>query len=207
MTPQPSAPNLSFQDMRRHADPLGDGTIARILGDWPTQGWPADDAPQWRRIAEVNRLFGEWADNASLAHWHAPSTVLGEEAAQALTDYVQQAQALPPWADPQKIQRAERLFMEHGALSCILLFCSSLPECYVRPDLADVLHTAGQLEQHTEYRIRSTAAMIFPVMMRGGLDAMGGAGIAQTLKVRLIHSTIRNLILRGAPPPMPCRPA
>ena len=186
--------------MRRHADPLGDGTIARILGDWPAQGWPADDAPQWRRIAEVNRLFGEWADNASLAHWHAPSTVLGQEAAQALTDYVQQAQALPPWADPQKIQRAERLFMEHGALSCILLFCSSLPECYVLPDLADVLHTAGQLEQHTEHRIRSTAAMIFPVMMRGGLDANGGAGIAQTLKVRLIHSTIRNLILRGAPP-------
>lgn len=207
MTPQPSAPNLSFQDMRRHADPLGDGTIARILGDWPAQGWPADDAPQWRRIAEVNRLFGEWADNASLAHWHAPSTVLGQEAAQALTDYVQQAQALPPWADPQKIQRAERLFMEHGALSCILLFCSSLPECYVLPDLADVLHTAGQLEQHTEHRIRSTAAMIFPVMMRGGLDANGGAGIAQSLKVRLIHSTIRNLILRGAPPPMPCRPA
>jgi hypothetical protein len=70
----------------------------------------------------------------------------------------------------------------------------------VLPDLADVLHTAGQLEQHTEYRIRSTAAMIFPVMMRGGLHAPGGAGIAQTLKVRLIHSTIRNLILRGAPP-------
>ena len=200
MTPPPSAPDLSLQDMRRHADPLGDGTIARILGDWPTQGWPADDAPQWQRIAEVNRLFGEWADNASLLHWHAPSTVLGQEAAQALTDYVQQAQALPPWADPQKIQRAERLFMEHGALSCILLFCSSLPECYVLPDLADVLHTAGQLEQHTEHRIRSTAAMIFPVMMRGGLDANGGAGIAQSLKVRLIHSTIRNLILRGAPP-------
>ena len=116
MTPPPSAPDLSLQDMRRHADPLGDGTIARILGDWPAQGWPADDAPQWRRIAEVNRLFGEWADNASLAHWHAPSTVLGQEAAQALTDYVQQAQALPPWADPQKIQRAERLFMEYGAV-------------------------------------------------------------------------------------------
>jgi hypothetical protein len=200
MTPPISAPDIPLQDMRRHADPLGDGTIARILGDWPARGWPGDDAPQWKRIVEVNRLFGAWVDNASLAHWQAPSAVLGQEAAQALTDFVQQAQALPPWVDPQKIERAERLFVEHGALSCILLFCSSLPECYVLPDLADVLHTAGQLEQHTEYRIRSTAAMIFPVMMRGGLDANGGAGIAQTLKVRLIHSTIRNLILRGAPP-------
>lgn len=211
MTQSTASPDPSLQDMRRHADPLGDATIARILGDWPAQGWPGDDAPQCLRIAEVNRLFGEWTDNASLAHWQAPSTVLGQEAAQALTDYVRQAQVLPPWADLQKIQRAERLFMDHGALSCILLFCSSLPECYVLPDLADVLHTAGQLEQHTEYRIRSTAAMIFPVMMRGGLEAPRGAGVAQILKVRLIHSTIRNLILRGAPaqalqaarPPLP----
>lgn len=200
MTPPTAAPAHPLQDLRRHADPLGDRTVAAIVGDWPAHGWPGDDAPQWKRIAEVSRLFGEWTDNASLAHWRAPSAVLGEEAAQALTDYVRQAQVLPPWADLSKIQRAERLFMDHGALSCILLFCSSLPECYVLPDLADVLHTAGQLEQHTEYRIRSTAAMIFPVMMRGGLEAPRGAGIAQTLKVRLIHSTIRNLILRGAPP-------
>ena len=60
MTPLPFAPDIPLQDMRRHADPLADGTIARILGDWPAQGWPTDDAPQWRRIAEVNRLFGEW---------------------------------------------------------------------------------------------------------------------------------------------------
>ncbi|MCB2042404.1 MAG: DUF2236 domain-containing protein, partial [Rhodoferax sp.] len=65
-------------------------------------------------------------------------------------------------------------FYEYGPLSCILLFCASLPECYVLPDLATVLHRAGQLEQHTEYRIRSTAAMIFPVMMRGGLSDASG---------------------------------
>ena len=100
--------------------------------------------------------------------------------------------------------------MDYGALSCVLLFCSSLPECYVIPDLASVLHSAGQLEQHTEHRIRSTAAMIFPVMMHGGLTQPAGAGVAQVLKVRLIHATIRNLILRGAPvpgaPPGPVAP-
>ena len=66
--------------------------------------------------------------------------------------------------------------MDHGALSCILLFCASLPECYVVPDLSSVLHTTGQLEQNTEYRIRSTAAMIFPVMLHGGLSHRG-AGV------------------------------
>ena len=43
-----------------------------------------------------------------------------------------------------------------------------------------------------------TAAMIFPVMMKGGLAA-NGSGVAQVLKVRLIHATIRNLILHDSP--------
>jgi ER-bound oxygenase mpaB/B'/Rubber oxygenase, catalytic domain len=116
-----------------------------------------------------------------------------------LQRYLREGQTLPPWADRVKIERAEVLFMDYGALSCTLLFCASLPECYVIPDLSAVLHAAGQLEQHTDYRIRSTAAMIFPVMMKGGLGQPGGSGVAQILKVRLIHATIRNLLLRGAP--------
>jgi hypothetical protein len=41
--------------------------------------------------------------------------------------------------------------------------------------------------------------MIFPVMMEGGLTRPEGGGIAQILKVRLIHATIRQLLLRGRP--------
>jgi hypothetical protein len=80
-----------------------------------------------------------------------------------------------------------------------VLFCASLPECYVVPDLAAVLHATGQLEDRAEHRIRTTGAMIFPVMMAGGLTQPDGSGIAQILKVRLIHATIRNLLLRGSP--------
>jgi len=199
-----------MENMQHHADPLADQTIAQILGPWPA-GDVAADAPQWAHIDTVNLLFGQWTDNAALTHWTAqPGPVranLGGQTvegcvtpamAAALNTYVQTAQVLPPWADARKIERAEKLFMEHGALSCILLFCASLPECYVIPDLSSVLHTSGQLEQNAEYRIRSTAAMIFPVMMHGGLS-LRGAGAAQVLKVRLIHATIRNLILHGSP--------
>ena len=41
--------------------------------------------------------------------------------------------------------------------------------------------------------------MIFPVMLRGGLTTPDGGGVAQVLKVRLIHATIRHLIMRGNP--------
>ena len=183
--------------MQHHADPLADKTIAAILGDWP-QGAVAVDAPQWARLDTVNRLFGQWTDNASLVNWTAQGEGVDDAMAQALHSYLQAGQVLPQWADAHKIARAEKLFMDHGALSCILLFCASLPECYVIPDLASVLQTSGQLEQNAEYRIRSTAAMIFPVMMHGGLD-QSGAGVAQVLKVRLIHATIRNLIVHGSP--------
>jgi hypothetical protein len=180
------------------ADPLADATAARLIGPWP-DSVAHEDAPQWQRIASVNRCFAQWGTNANLNLWRAADADLLPEQAQALDDYLRQGQQLPDWADPVQIERAERIFMEQGALSCMLLFCASLPQCYVVPDLSSVLHTAGQLEQHTEHRIRSTAAMIFPVMLQGGLTRPDGSGIAQVLKVRLIHATIRHLILRGTP--------
>ena len=174
------------------ADPHADNAIARIFG--------SDlEAPssQWDRLAIVNRQLAQWQTNDGLAGWQAGADVPAPLAA-ALEDYVRTARQLPGWADPAKIARAETLFMDMSMTSCTLLFCASLPECYVIPELAGVLHAAGQLEQHADYRIRSTAAMIFPVMMHGGLLGAGG-GVAQALKVRLIHATIRHLMLRGAP--------
>jgi hypothetical protein len=172
------------------ADPLADDTIAAILA--------GHDGSQWEAIGIVNRLLGQWQSNAAVASWRAPADTPAPIAA-ALEAYLAAGCALPPWAEPALIARAEELFFDMSMLSCSLLFCASLPECYVVPDLAGVLHVAGQLEAHCDYRVRSTAAMIFPVMMRGGLTSPEGGGIAQILKVRLIHATIRHLILRGNP--------
>lgn len=193
-----------LKQARLHADPLADQTIQSILGDWPQlpENIPynaLEHNSQWQRIASVNRQFDEWSSNADIANWPSAKATPEPAIELPLQAYLQAGLALPAWAEPAKIERAETLFMEYGALSCSLLFCSSLPECYVLPDLSAVLHAAGQLEQHTDHRIRSTAAMIFPVMMKGGLCQADGSGVAQILKVRLIHATIRNLILRGSP--------
>lgn len=183
--------------MTREADPLADRTVADIIGPWSD----AEGAmgPGMARLGQATRLMALWTTNASLRTWTAQAAHADPQVVAALRAYVDQAGQLPAWARPDDVEAAEALFMDYGPLSCTLLFCASLPECYVLPHLSEVLHVAGQLEAHTEYRIRQTAAMVFPVMMQGGLTRPEGGGIAQVLKVRLIHATIRHLILRGAP--------
>ncbi|MFK3736995.1 oxygenase MpaB family protein [Massilia sp. TN1-12] len=181
---------LAADNPALRADPLADAAIARALG-------PAGGAgPDLAAIGLLNAEIARWQHNRDLDGWRA-SPGLPPHMAGALEDYVAAARALPAWADTDAIARAEDLFMDMSMASCTLLFCASLPQCYVMPDLAAVLHAAGQLERHTDYRVRSTAAMIFPVMLRGGLTDPDGGGVAQALKVRLIHATIRHLILRG----------
>lgn len=196
----------ALERMQRVADAPADDAVARIVGSWrrlpadaDAQTLQAAHGDQWRRLGQATALLNELGPNGALAQWQAKTDGVDADVAEAVQDFVRARQALPHWADAAKLQRAETLFIEHGPLSCILLFCASLPACYVLPDLAAVLHRAGQLEQHTEYRIRSTAAMIFPVMMQGGLSEASGTGRGQILKVRLIHAVIRNLILHGHP--------
>ena len=197
---------LLLDRLRHVADTPADDAVAAIVGDWQVLAPDADaqalrDAhgEQWKKLAQATALLNTLGANGTLATWPGQPPEVEDDVFRAVQGFVHAQQALPGWADTAKLQRAETLFYEYGPLSCILLFCASLPECYVLPDLATVLHRAGQLEQHTEYRIRSTAAMIFPVMMRGGLSDASGAGLGQILKVRLIHATIRNLILHGHP--------
>lgn len=189
-----SAPtDAQLAQLRFVADPPADDAVAAML-----RAWPEHEADNLLRLAAANRAIASWKTNADLAGWRAPAGT-PPPVADAMAAYLQAANHLPDWADPALIQRAERLFMEEGVLSCTLLFCASLPECYVLPDLAEVLQTTGQLEKRTEHRIRATAAMIFPVMLEGGLLSPQGSGVAQVLKVRLIHAMVRHLVLHGAP--------
>jgi hypothetical protein len=196
-TAVPAAEQLD--ELRLRADPLADDVIAQLLDPWT--GSPEQAAVHtcnFEVLGVVNRQMEKWKTNGALAGWRADPGVAPAIGA-TLEAYIKAGMVLPDWHCAARIERAEKLFIDYGMLSCTLLFCSSLPECYVIPDLAAVLHVAGQLEERTDHRIRATAAMIFPVMMVGGLTRPDGGGLAQVLKVRLIHATIRHLILRGNP--------
>ena len=159
---------------RFRADPLADDVVASIVGAWSDVALEATateivaaQAVQWQRIADINRVISTWVDNAALTRWDSLPPDIDENVVNQLKAYVEAASVLPAWADHEKIKRGEELFMGYGPLSVTLLFCASLPECYVVPDLASVLHATGQLDQHADYRVRATGAMIFPVMMPG----------------------------------------
>ena len=181
-----------LDEMQWVADPHADDTVAAVLGD-------ASNANRLQRVDDLNGVIRSWQDNAGVTAWRPNPGQIAAGIGEPLQTYLTAAQPLPPWADRDRIARAETMFMDYGALSVTILFCASLPECYVVPDLAAVLHATGQLEDRAEYRIRTTGAMIFPVMMEGGLTRPDGSGIAQVLKVRLIHAMVRNLILRASP--------
>jgi hypothetical protein len=180
------APDL--HQAARTADPLADSTVDDLMGRLPLQ-------TALLRLGQASRLMAGWQSNRDLDPTRWNTRNIDAEVLTAMSAYVEAARTLPDWADPELMEAAESVFMAHGPLSCALLFCASLPACYQMPQLAEVLHLSGQLEQHTEHRIRQTAAMIFPVMMKGGLRSAEGGGVAQILKVRLIHATIRHLIV------------
>lgn len=198
-----------LRDAKLRTDPLADNTVAAIMGHWNADSTEdgrllsVQHAEQWARLRAATQLMREWTTNESIQNWKVKNPgCLSTEAIAALENYVREASKLPDWADTTtggKIDRAEDIFFDFGAMSCIFLFCASLPECYYLPDLSAVLHMSGQLEDRTDHRIRSTAAMIFPVMLEGGLTTGSGSGVAQIIKVRLIHATIRHMILRGNP--------
>lgn len=199
-----------WQQASLHADPLADRTVAAIIGPWSD----AEGAmgPGIARLGQATQLMAGWTTNGRLASWTPTDPSADPEVVAALRAYLDEGSQLPSWTNHSEIERAETVFMEYGPMSCVMLFCASLPECYLLPHLSEVLHVAGQLETRTEYRVRRTAAMVFPVMMKGGLGTPQGGGVAQVLKVRLIHATVRHLILRGSPSEvrervMPCAPA
>ncbi len=111
--------------------------------------------------------------------------------------------------DEEKVKRGEDLFMEAGVLSLLALLHASLPTCYLMENGVEVLGATQQLEKHTFRRLLETAQMLVGVMSPGGIrvdpksdpsDPNGallvGAGVTAAQKVRLLHASVRHLLMR-----------
>ena len=89
---------------------------------------------------------------------------------QLIDSFFASTSALPAWADPAKIARAEKLFSRHGLLATSILCCASLPECYLDREGVPVLAATQRLEAHTYRRIWETSHMVVSVMQPDGLS-------------------------------------
>jgi hypothetical protein len=122
-----------------------------------------------------------------------------ENLCSALEEYFLQATRCPSWIDNGKLSLGERVFQDYIFSGIIMFSCSSLPICYVCKSDAKVLTFTQRFINSAPLRLVDTAQMITNVMSRGGISAndghLGGAGIQSILKVRLIHASIRYLIL------------
>ncbi len=108
--------------------------------------------------------------------------------------YFDETDDLPPWADAQRIRRAQEIFSEYGVYITYGLFASSLPQAYASASGASVLVETGAMLDRVRQRIFETAQFLFDVLDVGGLEP-DGRGIRAAQRVRLMHAAIRKLIL------------
>lgn len=155
--------------------------------------------------AVVDEIFREGkrkAVNQLLITINRNDQLLPDGLPEVVKDYLLKTGALPDWADPALIDRGEQVFTNHGPLCLAALISASLPETYALRNIALVLDTTQQLEKHAKRRILETAQLLMDVMFEGGLSS-DGRGIRAAQRVRLLHASIRHLILSNETSELP----
>jgi hypothetical protein len=175
----PDWPDELLDRMTHTADPLADNAVAALF--------------KRGSIEAGNELFNHLLMNEELLPPDAPAE---------LQAYLAQSAQFPSWTDYELVRQAEVFFERNGPFCLVALLCASLPECYALKNEAAVLATTMQLEQHTYRRVLETTQLVVAVMREGGMRSPG-EGIKAVQKVRLLHATIRHLILSPRPSAKP----
>jgi hypothetical protein len=157
--------------MRQEMDPEADEVVRRIFED----GGPR----------ALGGLHGELVRKDGLPVETLPPY---------LKEYLR-ATAEPGDSDPEALRMAEELLSSHGVIAFTILACASLPECYVDRPGVPVLWETQKLNTHVHRRCLETTRFVMGVMSPGGLEREG-AGVRAAQKVRLMHASIRHLMLQ-----------
>ena len=152
------------------------------------------DPPADRAVATVFESGDRQAVNGIMTNLYRNDQPVPGDLPEPIRHYLEETSSLPDWANDEQLREAQQLFNIWGLSSCVILSCASLPECYVMKNGVNVLAMTQRIELHVRRRILETAQMIMDVMSPGGLSP-GGRGIAAAQRVRLMHASIRWLIL------------
>ncbi len=117
------------------------------------------------------------------------------DAPAALRELLDEVAAVPAWVDARALERGGELLLRVGLFGSVALGVSLLYG-YASPGGNKPLVFSGRLEEQAPRRIRETSRFVEATCLPGGL-ARGGAGLAITVKVRLMHAQVRRMILRS----------
>jgi hypothetical protein len=160
----------TLERKRTRGDEVADKVVAKI----------------YRRgeVEAVNDLLRRLLDNDELVPAALPDEV---EA------YLARTAQLPPWADTDRIARAQDFFSNHGPDIALALICASLPSSYAAAKGVKVLVRTGQLGSYTKRRVIETGQFLMDVMEPGSFGRDGRA-VRTIQRVRLMHAAIRHLV-------------
>lgn len=126
----------------------------------------------------------------------------GDALPPAVPDFVEELftreMAMPSFAEPERIARAERWSSEHAFHLSTALFCASLPTAYAAARGARVLAATGRMgSSDLDRRVNETARFVFDVVGPRAFEPEGSA-IRGVQKVRLMHAAVRRHLVDRA---------
>ncbi|MEO7110397.1 MAG: oxygenase MpaB family protein, partial [Polyangiaceae bacterium] len=118
-----------------------------------------------------------------------------EGAPEALRELFSEIEHVPAWVDARAIERGGELLFRSGWFGGLVLGISLLYG-YASPGGNKPLVFSGRLSEQAPRRLRETSRFVEATCSPNGLGR-GGAGLAITVKVRLMHAQVRKMILQS----------
>lgn len=117
------------------------------------------------------------------------------DAPDSLRALFEQLDHVPVWVDWTAVDRASDVLFRTGLFGGTVLGAKSLVTGYCSPGGNKPLVFSGQLEHKKRigYRLAETCRFVADVCERGGMRRFG-PGFATTVRVRVMHATVRHLI-------------
>jgi hypothetical protein len=147
--------------------------------------------------AVVKRLFEEGGlDKLKSFHGHIlrHDGIPEEGLPPYVIDYLRATSDPPEWTDRDAVAAGQSVLASNGMIAFAILGCAALPECYVDRPGVHVLWLTQNINAHVYRRIFETAQFVLGVLTPGGLER-NGKGIQAAQKVRLMHASVRYLML------------
>ena len=116
-------------------------------------------------------------------------------APQSVRALFEQLDHVPVWVDWSAVDRASDVLFRTGLFGGAVLGAKSLITGYCSPGGNKPLVFSGQLEHRKRigYRLAETSRFVADVCERGGMRR-NGPGFATTVRVRIMHATVRRLL-------------